>query len=303
MRTALCFLFFGMMAFPGISAATTLTGVVIDAVRSMPLPGAAVFVDILIPDSMTISTSSDSTGMYTLPGIPDGNAIYVIRCSVAGFAPFYMRYDALGLGDRKVDILMYPQAAPPGGGGDSTGVSGLVLHETTGGARQPVDQAMVTLRSAGNQVSSRTGTDGQYSIRVRKASYSVSVEAPNFETLTAGGVAVDSAGLTLNILLIPTAVSASREINPGPESYALENAYPNPFNPVTIITYQLPVADNVRLTIVDLLGHEMRVLVDERSGAGKHQVRFEASGLPSGTYFCRLVAGDRVLTRRILLLR
>ena len=133
MKGAVCILIAGMILSPGISIATKLNGLVVDAVQSTPIPGASVSVHVLIPDSISFTTLSDSSGMYSLSEIPGGNAIYVIRCYVAGFADFYMRYDALALGDRQVDILMYPQAAPPGGGGgDSADVSGVVLHETTG---------------------------------------------------------------------------------------------------------------------------------------------------------------------------
>ncbi len=304
MKRGLFFLFSGMILSSSFSIATTLTGVVVDATKSTPIPGASVFVDILIPDSITFSTSSDNSGMYNLPGMPGGNAIYVIRCLVAGFAPLYMRYDALGLGDRQVDLLMYPQATPPGGGGsDSTNVSGIVLYETPGGARNPVAQATVTLTSGGGRVSSQTGGDGRYSMRLRSSSYAITVKATNYETITAGGIAVDSAGLTLNVLLKSTAVSVPPGSDLGPASYALENAYPNPFNPTTVIRYQLPIASDVRLVIFDLLGREVRVLANETKAPGSYEIRFDATGLSSGTYFCRLTAADFVSTRRIVLMR
>ncbi len=88
-----------------------------------------------------------------------------------------------------------------------------------------------------------------------------------------------------------------------PAEYALRQNYPNPFNPSTTVKYELPKASQVNLSVCDMLGREVTTLVDEREEAGAHEVRFDASGLSSGVYFCRLKAGDFVQTRKLLLLR
>jgi subtilisin-like proprotein convertase family protein len=96
-----------------------------------------------------------------------------------------------------------------------------------------------------------------------------------------------------------------------PGSYQLAQNYPNPFNPTTTISFQLPVAGNVKLAVYDLLGREVSVLVDERMVAGVHEVKFDGNGLSSGVYFYRIQAGDPsagsgrsfVQTRKLLLLR
>ena len=88
-----------------------------------------------------------------------------------------------------------------------------------------------------------------------------------------------------------------------PAEYRLQQNYPNPFNPSTIIKYELPKSSGVRLSVLDMLGREVRVLVDERVEAGYHEVRFDASNLASGVYLYRLQAGDFVQTRKLLLLR
>jgi photosystem II stability/assembly factor-like uncharacterized protein len=87
-----------------------------------------------------------------------------------------------------------------------------------------------------------------------------------------------------------------------PASYLLAQNYPNPFNPSTTITYELPKSSMVRLTVCDMLGREVSVLVNERRDAGIHEVKFDASGLSSGVYLYRLTAGDFAQTRRLLLL-
>jgi hypothetical protein len=79
--------------------------------------------------------------------------------------------------------------------------------------------------------------------------------------------------------------------------------YPNPFNPTTTIKYELPKSSMVRLSVYDILGREVSVLVNETVDAGVHEVRFEAAGLASGVYFYRLTAGSFVQTRKLLLVR
>jgi hypothetical protein len=75
-------------------------------------------------------------------------------------------------------------------------------------------------------------------------------------------------------------------------SYSLSQNYPNPFNPVTVIRYQLPAAGNVKLTIFDILGKEVAILVDQKQNSGSHSIEFNGSDLSSGIYFYKLVAGD-----------
>ena len=75
-----------------------------------------------------------------------------------------------------------------------------------------------------------------------------------------------------------------------PSEYALEAAYPNPFNPTTEIRFALPEAADVRLVVYDALGREVARLVDGPVAAGYQHATFEASGLPSGVYLYRLEA-------------
>lgn len=88
-----------------------------------------------------------------------------------------------------------------------------------------------------------------------------------------------------------------------PDAFGLNENYPNPFNPVTTITFDAPEQVNARLAVYDLLGREVSVLLDGSVAAGTHEVQFEAGNLPSGTYFYRLEAGDFVQMRQMLLLK
>jgi hypothetical protein len=75
-----------------------------------------------------------------------------------------------------------------------------------------------------------------------------------------------------------------------PTEFSLAQNYPNPFNPVTTITYALPQESHVRLSICNVLGQEVRILVNESEQAGYKSVQFDASQLPSGLYFYRINA-------------
>lgn len=76
-----------------------------------------------------------------------------------------------------------------------------------------------------------------------------------------------------------------------PKSYALSQNFPNPFNPSTKINYQLPVAEKVRLTIFDILGREVKMILDSYQLPGYYEISFDANGLPSGVYLYKLEAG------------
>lgn len=85
--------------------------------------------------------------------------------------------------------------------------------------------------------------------------------------------------------------------------FSLSQNYPNPFNPSTVIIYQLPVSAIVTLKVYDLLGREVASLVDEYKPAGKYEVDFDGSQLPSGIYFYTLTSGNFTATKKLLLLK
>jgi hypothetical protein len=86
-------------------------------------------------------------------------------------------------------------------------------------------------------------------------------------------------------------------------NFNLSQNYPNPFNPSTVIKYHLSTATHVRMTIFDILGREVRTLLNEQKSAGSYQVNWNASGVPSGVYFYRLQAGSFSETKKLILLK
>ncbi len=88
-----------------------------------------------------------------------------------------------------------------------------------------------------------------------------------------------------------------------PQSYALGNNYPNPFNPVTNISYDLPEDNFVRIKIFDLSGKPIKDIVDDFHSAGKYTVQFNASDMPSGIYVYKIESGDFIDSKKMLLLK
>ena len=97
---------------------------------------------------------------------------------------------------------------------------------------------------------------------------------------------------------------AVKEGNPNlPTSFELAQNYPNPFNPTTKIEFALPQSSRVSLTVFNILGQTVDVLLDRDLPAGYHEVDWNAGRYASGVYFYRLQAGNFVETRKMLLLK
>jgi hypothetical protein len=88
-----------------------------------------------------------------------------------------------------------------------------------------------------------------------------------------------------------------------PTQYVLEQNYPNPFNPTTSIRYGLPRQSEVSIMVFNMLGQMVAVLVQQEQPAGYHEVRFDASTIPSGMYLYRIQAGTYVATRKLIFVR
>lgn len=89
-----------------------------------------------------------------------------------------------------------------------------------------------------------------------------------------------------------------------PNRYELAQNYPNPFNPATDISFSLPVAGRVRVTVHNILGRKVAVLTDSWYPSGTHTVKWDATGHASGVYFYRLQTDDGFVdTRKMLLVK
>jgi len=104
-------------------------------------------------------------------------------------------------------------------------------------------------------------------------------------------------------ILTPGTITGTNNNGIVPSLYSLSQNYPNPFNPVTKIDFLLPIPDFVTLKIYDILGREIKTLVNEPKSAGKYSVDFNGSEFTSGIYFARLVAGNYKNIIKMILLK
>jgi photosystem II stability/assembly factor-like uncharacterized protein len=103
--------------------------------------------------------------------------------------------------------------------------------------------------------------------------------------------------------LLSTIVTSINDNETIVQDFRLEQNYPNPFNPTTIIKYTVGKRQFVNIKVYDVLGNEVTSLVNEEKPAGTFEIRFDGSGLSSGTYFYKLNAGSFVETRKMILLK
>ncbi|MFC1563887.1 T9SS type A sorting domain-containing protein [candidate division KSB1 bacterium] len=88
-----------------------------------------------------------------------------------------------------------------------------------------------------------------------------------------------------------------------PKTFGLNQNFPNPFNPVTEIKYQLPKASSVTLTVYNMLGQEVARLVDTDMPAGYHSVKWDASSVASGTYIYKIAAGNFTAVKKMVVIK
>ena len=88
-----------------------------------------------------------------------------------------------------------------------------------------------------------------------------------------------------------------------PGQYQLYQNYPNPFNPATSVRFDIPKASNVKLVVYDILGREVRTLLNEFKNPGTYELNFDATNLASGTYFYRIEAADFTSIKKMVLVK
>ncbi|MHB8905127.1 MAG: T9SS type A sorting domain-containing protein [Melioribacteraceae bacterium] len=108
---------------------------------------------------------------------------------------------------------------------------------------------------------------------------------------------------TSAVLTVENVITSVESIDGVPTTYALAQNYPNPFNPSTNIQFSIPTSSNVKLTIFNILGEEIAVLVNGYMNAGNYKVTFNASNLPSGLYLYRIQSENFTQVKKMLLMK
>jgi hypothetical protein len=98
-------------------------------------------------------------------------------------------------------------------------------------------------------------------------------------------------------------IKGSIQNNQNPIAFELEQNYPNPFNSSTVIKYSVPSSSIVTIKVYDILGNEVKTLVNENKAAMNYTVTFDAKGLPSGVYLYKLTAGNYTSVKKLVLIK
>jgi Fibronectin type III domain/Secretion system C-terminal sorting domain len=99
---------------------------------------------------------------------------------------------------------------------------------------------------------------------------------------------------------LPIGIAKSEEV---PDKFRLYMNYPNPFNPVTKISFDIPKSSGAKLVIYNISGKVMETLVNQKLSAGKYEVTWFAGNYSSGVYFCRIEAGNFTAVRKMVLVK
>jgi len=216
-----------------------------------------------------------------------------------------------------------------GGSGD-----GASMATTTGDATLPVDLTLFTATQKNNQAILKWQTGSEQEnlgfIIERRSDNEEYIEIATYssdEELTGSGNSsvrshysftdenvvsgttyeyrisdVDYSG-RLTILKSVTVQLVDNGLSGLPNAYALNKAYPNPFNATTTISYELPKSSVVTISVYDINGRFIEELVNENKDAGSHTVRWDASSVSSGVYLYRLVTSEFVSVNKCILLK
>ncbi|MBI2420398.1 MAG: carboxypeptidase regulatory-like domain-containing protein [Ignavibacteriales bacterium] len=252
---------------------------------------------------------TDALGKYALTNLKQGK--YYLLFAGAGYIPEFYN-----------NVLSWENATPVLVSGNVSGIdaelqaiisptltsntiTGIVSDEA-GGALQGV---LVVLKNNEGNTVNYTFTDvdgayemlgldnGIYSLVATKVAYNSYAQSFQYSTQS-GNTFVHNVSLTPAPVL-----DAEKEISAIPTSLKLMQNYPNPFNPSTRISYNIPVAGQVTLKIFDILGTELKTLVNKYQVPGTYEVTFNAAEFKSGVYIYQLTDGTnhRVLNKMLLI--
>ena len=133
-----------------------------------------------------------------------------------------------------------------------------------------------------------------------KQAIGTDVNMPEIRPLTLASDEDNGVRFTLVVNSEPVSTELPGDV---PQELELAQNYPNPFNPSTVIRYSVPEQAHIRLTVYDMLGRELIVLVNEQKGPGTYDVNWDATDFSSGMYLYRLEAGTNSMTRRMTLIK
>jgi hypothetical protein len=292
-----------MVCALAVNGTELLAGMVRDGVLriGIPTPGAGVVTTTDLKDTAVYALAVSGTNLFA------GTERGVFRSTNGG-----INWTAVNNGLTKSEVLALAVQGSNLFAGTKEG--GMFLSTDDGGTWTPVDSGLtdadiLSFAISGNNLFAGTWQGGVFLSSDNGMSWS----AVN-DGLTNSSDQVSSVVHALAIVgtdlyagtrgagiwrrpLSEMVVSVENTPTELPSSYSLHQNYPNPFNPSTTIRYGLPERSHVTLSVYNTLGQQVTVLQNGEQEAGYHDVKFDASSMPSGVYFYRLQAGSYVETK------
>ncbi len=321
---------FKLSSIPQI-ALGQLSGSVIDTTTGLGVAARLVaFRDIWNhPDTLkmhirnTYFTDADTTGSYTFADLPPGY-YKILALPLGNYMPsFYstagptvrwkqataLRVDGNVVSGVNIDAVPLPDSAS-----GYTSISGRVTSSVTG---EGVSGALVYSADANGNISGYgiTNSTGDYTITgIAPGTFNVFTDVVGYTSsgskTSIPGYSTDGGSIpsTSNFSVTPDAVTGIQPTAVKPTNFELDQNYPNPFNPTTQISFSIPSAMHVSVTIFNILGQRIATLVDANMSAGSHVVTWNARNghgetMPSGVYFYRLSTPSFTAVKKMLLLK
>ncbi len=261
------------------------------------------------------TTLTDSTGKFEFKNIPVGN-YFAFAVARGRYKPTFFRYDSQQTFRlRYADTIVVKENAPV------TGIN-FILYSIpdSGYARvagvvkdvhgNKIQGAMAFAVNQNNMVISfaASNSEGVYTLPdLPPGTYNIYFEKAGFRENNISNLNLDYANnlsATENVTITSEAVTEVKDNNQtGLRNFELYQNYPNPFNPTTVIKYVVPQKSLVKLTVYNIIGQKIKTLVNQIKNPGVYSVNFNAGKLPSGIYFYTLTAGNKTLTKRMVLIK
>jgi len=190
-----------------------------------------------------------------------------------------------------------------GAANDSSGAMGVIHGMITDTSSHPLSD--VEIRSWLWYNRYPTDNDGYFSIEMLAMQGWFIAEKEGYQEFFSPSFQVypDCAVVLDTIQLIGPTVKITSETRTVPQQFSLSNNYPNPFNPSTIFTYEIPTDDYVDVAIYDMKGHHLTTLFSGKQSAGKYTVQWDASTYPSGIYIYELRTSEYGESRKCTLVK
>ena len=159
----------------------------------------------------------------------------------------------------------------------------------------------LTANSYVNSLSDANGISGTTVSNIKGNGYNVYYDA----SLSANSALASKTYTLVNggVLAPKGSSSVYQDVSEQPTGYILNQNYPNPLNPTTIIIFELPKESFVNLEVFNIVGELVGTLVNEKRSAGRYSVTFNASGISSGVYFYKMTAGNFIAIKKLVLIK